>query len=169
MIEDEGAGAARAGLSTESQSGRGVMCFACGAKNERGLHMEFRREGERAVCDYTPCDYQQWYPGRMHGGIVTTLIDEAMGWAVYGAQQWGATARLSVRFRRPVLLDQRLRIEAWVTNNRSRLMELRAEMRDESGVLLADGEGTFMKLEDRLSSEMTDIARDAGRTDAPIV
>lgn len=169
MSENETAGGAAADQSIDSQTGRGVMCFACGVRNERGLHMEFRREGARAVCDYTPCEYQQGYPGRMHGGIVTTLIDEAMGWAVYGAQQWGATARLSVRFRRPVLLDQRLRIEAWVTNNRSRLMELRAEMRDEAGALLADGEGTFMKLDERLSSEMTDIARGAGRTDAPIV
>lgn len=169
MSEDETASTAAGGESIDRKTGRGVMCFACGVKNERGLHMEFRLEGERAVCDYTPCEYQQGYPGRMHGGIVTTLIDEAMGWAVYGAQQWGATARLNVRFRRPVLLDERLRIEAWVTNNRSRLMELRAEMRDESGALLADGEGTFMKLDDRLSSEMTDIARGAGRTDAPIV
>jgi len=168
MSEDETESVA-AGQSLDGQTGRGVMCFACGVQNDRGLHMEFRREGERAVCDYTPCEYQQGYPGRMHGGIVTTLIDEAMGWAVYGAQQWGATARLSVRFRRPVLLDQRLRIEAWVTNNRSRLMELRAEMRDESGALLADGEGTFMKLDERLSAEMTDIARGVGRTDAPIV
>lgn len=169
MSEDEAARVAAGGRAIDDQGGRGVMCFACGVQNDRGLHMEFRREGDRAICDYTPCEYQQGYPGRMHGGIVTTLIDEAMGWAVYGAQQWGATARLNVRFRLPVMLDQRLRIEAWVTRNRSRLMELRAELRDEAGVLLADGEGTFMKLDDRLSAEMTDIARGVGRTDAPIV
>jgi len=149
--------------------GRGVMCYACGEKNDRGLHMEFRREGDRAICDYTPCDYQQGYPGRMHGGIVATLIDEAMGWAVYGVRQWGATARLSVRFRRPIRLDETLRVEAWVTQNRSRLIELRAEVRDPGGMLLADGEGTFMKLDDRLAAEMSDVAREIGRTDAPIV
>ncbi len=149
--------------------GRGVMCFACGAQNERGLHMEFRREGDRAICDYTPCEYQQGYPGRMHGGIVATLIDEAMGWAVYGAARWGATARLNVRFRKPVPLDQNLRIKAWVTNNRSRLLELRAEVRDPAGALLADAEGTFMKLDERLSAEMTDLARADGATEAPEV
>jgi acyl-coenzyme A thioesterase PaaI-like protein len=154
---------------SDEASGRGVLCFACGEKNDRGLHMEFRREGERAVCDYAPCEYQQGYPGRMHGGLVATLLDEAMGWAVYGARQWGATARLSVRFRRPVGLDQKLRVDAWITHNRGRLIELRGEVRDESGTLLAEGEGTFMKLDEQSASEMSGIARDVGRTDVPIV
>jgi uncharacterized protein (TIGR00369 family) len=131
--------------------------------------MEFRREGERAICDYTPCDYQQGYPGRMHGGIVATLIDEAMGWAVYGAAQWGATARLNVRFRKAVRLDQPLCVEAWVTNLRTRLIELRAEVRDPDGNLLAEGDGTFMRLDERTAREMSDLALQAGREDAPEV
>jgi acyl-coenzyme A thioesterase PaaI-like protein len=145
------------------------MCYACGAHNERGLHMEFRREGDRAICEYTPCEYQQGYPGRMHGGIVMTMIDEAMGWAVYGAQRWGATARLNVRFRRPVRLDEALRIEAWIVKDRHRLIELRGEVRDSNGQLLAEGDGTFMKLNESMASEMSGLARDAGRTDVPIV
>jgi len=72
------------------------MCYGCGAENEYGLHAEFRREGDRTVCDFTPVDFQQGYPGRMHGGIVSTLIDEAMGWAVYHSKKWGTTARLAV-------------------------------------------------------------------------
>jgi acyl-coenzyme A thioesterase PaaI-like protein len=153
----------------ERYGGRGVMCYACGVENEHGLQMVFRREGDRAICDYTPCDYQQGYPGRMHGGIVATLIDEAMGWAVYGAAQWGATARLNVRFRRPVPLDTTLRVEAWVVRKRARLLELCAEVRDASGVVLADGEGTFMRLDERSARDMSDIAARAGRDDAPEV
>jgi acyl-coenzyme A thioesterase PaaI-like protein len=151
----------------EDRERRGRMCYACGEKNDRGLHMQFRREGDRTVCDYTPCAYQQGYPGRMHGGVVTTLIDEAMGWAVYQASAWAATARLSVRFRHPVRLDTPLRIEAWVTRDRSRLLELRAEVRDTAGALLAEGDGTFMKLDERFASELTEIAMEVGRDDAP--
>ncbi len=145
------------------------MCYACGEANERGLHMEFRREGGRAICDFTPCAHQEGYPGRMHGGIVATMIDEAMGWAVYGEAQWGATARLNVRYRLPVRLDELLHIEAWVTKNRGRLIELRAEVRDPAGALLAEGEGVFMKLDHALAAEMTGLAEGAGRTDVPIV
>ena len=148
---------------------RGRMCYACGDANERGLHMRFRREGERTVCDYTPCAFVQGFPGRMHGGIVTTLIDEAMGWAVYHASAWAATARLNVRFRRPVGLDAPLRVEAWVTRDRGRLIELRADVRDTAGVVLAEGEGVFMKLDERFARELTGLAALAGRDDAPPV
>jgi len=145
------------------------LCYACGNANEHGLHMEFRREGERTVCDYTPCAYQQGYPGRMHGGIVSTLIDESMGWAVYHATKWGATARLNVRFRKPIFLDRPLRIESWIVKDRSRLIELRAEVRDDTGALLAEGDGVFMTLDESMSSEMWDFARRAGNADAPEV
>jgi acyl-coenzyme A thioesterase PaaI-like protein len=145
------------------------LCYACGNANERGLHMQFRREGERTICDYTPCDYQQGYPGRMHGGVVLTLIDEAMGWAVYHAAKWGATARLNVRFRKPVPLDMPLRVEAWIVKDRARLIELRGEVRDSAGALLAEGDGAFMRLDERMAGEMSELARRTGRSDAPEV
>jgi len=145
------------------------MCYACGSGNERGLHMSFRREGERTICEYTPCDYQQGYPGRMHGGVVLTLIDETMGWAVYHAAKWGATARLNVRFRKPVRLDEPLHVEAWIVTDRARLIELRGEVRDTRGQLLAEGEGTFMRLDEQMAQDMSQRAREAGRDDAPEV
>jgi uncharacterized protein (TIGR00369 family) len=129
--------------------------------------MHFRREGARTVCEYDPVAYQQGFPGRMHGGIVATMIDEAMGWAVYHAKAWAATARLNVRYRRPVRLDERLHVEAWVVRDRARLLELRGEVRDAAGALLAEGDGVFMKLDDRFARELTDLAVEAGREDAP--
>jgi acyl-coenzyme A thioesterase PaaI-like protein len=152
---------------SEDQEPPPRLCYACGSGNDRGLHMTFRRDGERTICEYTPCAYQQGYPGRMHGGVVSTLIDEAMGWAVYHAREWGATARLSVRYRHPVALEQTLRIEAWITKNRGRLMELRAEVLGGDGRLLAEGDGVFMKLEGEMAREMSGLARKTGRDDAP--
>jgi acyl-coenzyme A thioesterase PaaI-like protein len=151
----------------EDAERRGRMCYACGEKNERGLHMQFRREGDRTICDYTPCDFQQGYPGRMHGGVVIAMIDEAMGWAVYHARAWAATARLSVRFRRAVPLDVPLRIEAWVARDKHRLIELRAEMRDAEGRLLAEGDGAFMRFDATAGDELTELALEVGRDDAP--
>ena len=43
------------------------LCYACGSANEHGLHMQFRLEGDRTICDYQPLPFQQGYPGRMHG------------------------------------------------------------------------------------------------------
>jgi acyl-coenzyme A thioesterase PaaI-like protein len=156
-------------MSDDVNSGRGIMCYACGAENERGLQMAFRREDGRAISEYTPCDEHQGYPGRVHGGIVATMLDEAMGWAVYAARRWGATARLNVRFRRPVPLGEALRVEAWIVRQRHRLIELRAELRGTAGQMLAEADGAFMVLDDRMAGELSDLARDAGRSDAPIV
>jgi uncharacterized protein (TIGR00369 family) len=143
------------------------LCYACGPANEQGLHMTFRREGERTVCDFSPSAFQQGYPGRMHGGVVSTMLDEAMGWAVYHAHEWGATARLNVRYRRPVPLDRELRVDAWIVRNRARLIELRAEIRDTAGRLLAEADGVFMKLDPTTAGEMSELARQTGRSDAP--
>jgi acyl-coenzyme A thioesterase PaaI-like protein len=143
------------------------LCYACGSANDHGLHMQFRLEGDRTICDYEPVAFQQGYPGRMHGGVVTTMIDEAMGWAVYHAREWGATARLNVRFRKPVPLQDPLRIEAWIINSRGRLIELRAEVRGSGDELLAEGDGVFMKLDPATAGEMSDLARLTGRNDAP--
>ncbi|MDP9238289.1 MAG: PaaI family thioesterase [Chloroflexota bacterium] len=145
------------------------LCYACGTENEQGLHMRFRREGDRTICDYTPCEYQQGYPGRMHGGVLATLIDEALAWAAYHSAKWVATARLNVRFRKPIYLDQPLRIEAWVVRDRTRLIEARAEVRDTAGALLAEGEGTLMAIDPRIAAEMSELARKTGRSDAPEV
>ena len=145
------------------------LCFACGNANEHGLHMEFFREGEKTICEYDPKPFTQGYPGRVHGGVVSSLLDESMGWAVYHAKEWGATARLNVRYRRPVPLAERLRISAWITRNRGRLMELRAEIHSPNGELLAEADGTFMKLDQSFANEMSTIARRVGFDDAPEV
>jgi acyl-coenzyme A thioesterase PaaI-like protein len=145
------------------------MCFACGNANEHGLHMSFRQEGDRTVCEYAPRPFQQGYPGRMHGGVVSAMLDEAMGYAMYFARQWGATARLNVRFRNAVPLDESLRVEAWIVRNRGRLVEMKAELRSQAGTLLAEADGTFMNLDPTSATEMSDLARRTGRTDAPEV
>jgi len=131
--------------------------------------MHFRQEGDRAVCDYVPQAFQGGYPGRMHGGVVSTMLDEAMGYAVYYSRAWGATARLSVRFRKPVPMDEPLRIEAWITRARSRLIECRAEMSVVGGELLAEADGAFMRLDASEGNQLSELARRAGRNDAPEV
>src|SRR5713101_4909297 len=48
-------------------------CFACGHRNESGLKLTFRREGQRIVADYTPVERYQGFPGVLHGGILATM------------------------------------------------------------------------------------------------
>jgi acyl-coenzyme A thioesterase PaaI-like protein len=121
-------------------------CFGCGDLNPRGLKLAFRREGDVAVAEFDPDPHYCGYPGLMHGGLVATLLDEAMGWAARVQGLWTMTARMQVRFRQPVPLSRRLTITGRVTKKRHRLVEARAELRDDAGSLLAEGEGAFLRV-----------------------
>ena len=130
------------------------FCFGCGKENARGLGLTFRLEQGCAVADFTPAEFLQGYPGFVHGGGVATMLDEAMGWAVYGQGIWAMTARLTMRFRRPVPLEEPLTVSSWVTRDRGRFLELRAELRSPRGRLLAEAEGVFVRVAGRQAEEM---------------
>jgi acyl-coenzyme A thioesterase PaaI-like protein len=123
------------------------FCFGCGAENPRGLALKFRLEHGRAVAEFTPADYLQGYPGFVHGGGVATMLDEAMGWAVYGQGIWAMTARLTMRFRKSVPLNEPLVVSGWLTRDRGRFLELQAELRSRQGALLAQADGLFVRVD----------------------
>ncbi len=116
--------------------------------------MSFRMEDGRAVADFTAPAYLQGYPGRAHGGAVATMLDEAMGWAVYGQGIWAMTVRLTMRLRRPVRLEQPLTVSGWVTRDRGRVLELRSELRSQEGALLAEAEGVFVRVDGKRAEEL---------------
>lgn len=133
------------------------LCFACGSDNPHGLKMSFRMENGRAVADFTPPEQLQGYPGHVHGGGVATMLDEAMGWAVYGQGIWAMTARFSVRFREPVLVGEPLAVAGWVERDRGRFLEMRSELRAASGALLAEATGIFVRVSGERAEEMRRI------------
>lgn len=129
-----------------------VDCFACAPDNPRGLQLGFSvDEAGRAHTTYVAEDGHAGYPDIIHGGILATLVDETMAKAVQGAGEFGVTAQLEVRFRRPALVGQKLRVEGWIVQRRGRKLQTQAQVRDEEGQLLTEGYGVFvlMSEEDR--------------------
>ena len=133
------------------------LCFACGEDNPRGLGMRFEMQSDRAVAQFTVPDYLQGFPGRAHGGVVATMLDEAMGWAVYGSGNWAMTAKLSMRFRAKVPLGEPLTVSGWVTRDRGRFLELRSEVRSQEGILLAEADGLFARVLGEQAEELREI------------
>jgi uncharacterized protein (TIGR00369 family) len=112
-------------------------CFVCGLKNAFGLHAEFFEvdQGEvRAV--FTPGDLHQGYPGRLHGGLAASVLDEAIGRAANagnGGTAWYVTVELSLKYRKPIPLGERVVAVGRITKNGGRFFEGTGE------ILLADG------------------------------
>lgn len=121
-------------------------CYACGDLNPIGLHLHFTlQEDGWCSAPFTADKLHQGYPGYVHGGLVTTLLDEAMGWATYGAGIWALTGKLELSFRKPVPVDETLTVRARITRDRGRLIEATAELRDANGTLLAEATGVLLR------------------------
>ena len=99
-------------------------CFVCGQNNPRGLRLQFQpSEGGEANATWTPGPAWEGFRGIVHGGVVSTVLDEAMSKAVVGSGAEALTGELRVRFRRPVASGGTFLIRGWVVNRRKRLIE----------------------------------------------
>jgi acyl-coenzyme A thioesterase PaaI-like protein len=107
-------------------------CFACGTLNEHGLHLALHVERRRSWCELALDRRFEGWDGIAHGGILCTLLDEVMAWALVGDDNWGLTARLSVDFRRQVQVDHPIRAEGWITRSRRRIVDTAGRLLDPS-------------------------------------
>ncbi len=125
------------------------MCLVCGVENSMGLQGRFfeLENGELAGV-FTPREEHQSYPGRLHGGIVSAILDETIGRAVNMADShtWGVTVEFSMRFRRPVPLDREVTAVARITRDTSRIFEGAGEIVLDDGVVAAEARGKYMKM-----------------------
>jgi len=125
----------RVSLNTEMDEG---MCFGCGKKNPIGLKMDFTRDGESLKSVFTTCKEHQGWPGIVHGGILTCLLDEAMSNAAYAEGVACLTASMQIRLRQPVKVEVPLVITARVTRKNRRLIETGASIQLEDGTIIAE-------------------------------
>jgi uncharacterized protein (TIGR00369 family) len=123
-------------------------CFACGMRNDMGLKLVFRQEGDEIVTECTPEPHFQGFPGVLHGGIVVTLLDEALSRTATAEGRWMMTGKLEIRFRSAAPVGRRLRVSARALTSRARMLQAVAEVRlaDEPETVIATAEGTFLPL-----------------------
>lgn len=113
-------------------------CFVCGAHNPHGLHLRFRREGDEVLADFIPQPHHAGFRGIVHGGIISTALDEVMFWAAAAQKgKFCLAAELNVRFLKKVSVGQKLIVAARFGSDRGRLWESSAELRDEQGTVYA--------------------------------
>ena len=145
------------------------MCLVCGVDNPYGLHARFyvlEAEPPAAVEPpaaellgvFTSRIEHQSYPGRLHGGISSAILDETIGRAILITDPgvWGVTAEFTVRFRAPVPLEGEIRAVARITRDTSRLFEGAGEIVLDDGTVAVEARGKYLKMSlDEIAPEMS--------------
>jgi uncharacterized protein (TIGR00369 family) len=130
------------------QHGASNHCFGCGQQNRTGLRLNFFVDRDhRVVCRLRVPRRFEGPPGLVHGGVIATLLDEAMSKA---NRQFGVVAmtrKMEVEYLRPVPLSTPLELSAHHIDAAGRKHRCEAEIRDGSGNVLARGKALFIAVD----------------------
>jgi beta-phosphoglucomutase family hydrolase len=119
------------------------LCFGCGQYNPIGLKLTFKWDGRTARAEFTPTKQYQGWSDIIHGGIIATMLDEAMGHAaLYGGFSDFLTAKLQVNYKRPAVANEPLVITASVVKNEGKSVRVEAAVSLPDGTLIAEGRAT---------------------------
>jgi len=120
-------------------------CFACGKENPAGLQVRVDRDDGRCRLLWNPKREFQGFREILHGGIISTLLDEAMAHAVLSVRGGTATAEIRVVFEKPVNTAEEITVEARVEEEKRRLLRASAELL-QGGARKASARGTFVQV-----------------------
>ncbi len=126
------------------------MCFVCGLGNTAGLHAAiYELDSGEVVALFTPTEQHQGYPGRLHGGIAGTILDETIGRAIMASSKgtvWGVTVEFTARYRKPVPLGGELRAVGRIVKDSSRFFEGTGEILLPDGTVAVEGRGRYLRM-----------------------
>ena len=134
------------------------MCFVCGIDNPIGLGLKFYELGPgEIIAEPVLSEDYQGYPGVVHGGIVACMLDEAAGRAVLVGDHnhFRLTAKLNIRFRKPVPTNQPLRLVGRVTDQRGKVATAHAEIVLLDGSVASEADAVLVDLPDNQVDDET--------------
>lgn len=122
------------------------QCFVCGQDNPMGLRLSFEvDEVARTIKTvFNPQKAHQGYEGVVHGGIISSILDEAMANLAFALGYNAVTAKLTVRFKRPLTVGETVTVTGRLTKEAKRAMEAEAVAVKEDGTVIAEAEGLLM-------------------------
>lgn len=148
-------------MKVVSKQRNSKMCIMCGLDNPSGVRAPFyNMEDGSVVTLFKYSDIHQSYPGRVHGGLITAMLDE-MGmralWAKELSEQtFGVTFGLQTKFRKPVPYGIQLIGRGIITHDSKNFFSAQVELYDKFGNKLANGETNYIRLSpDKISENVS--------------
>jgi acyl-coenzyme A thioesterase PaaI-like protein len=124
-------------------------CLVCGRENPQGLHLHLYVDRETGVvrCEFTPLAVHIGFEGVVHGGILATVLDEAMVWAAtWSGKRFCVCGELNVRFKALAKIGEPVVVEAKIASERPRLVQTAGVIRDAGGNVLVTATAKYVPL-----------------------
>jgi len=139
----------------------GHHCFACGTDNPIGLNLDFYWSGDAVCTDITLGRNHEGWQDIVHGGIISTLLDEVMSWAImYAKKTYLVTRKMDIKYVRNVTVGTPLTVKGrLVDDSAPPKIRARGEIRDEQGRLLVRSNGEFVVLPEAHFASMPESFR----------
>lgn len=131
-------------------------CFGCCPDNPLGLKMEFYEEGDEIISYWHPSENYQGWVGVMHGGILSTIIDEIAGWVVLRKMQTtGVTSKLEVNYRKPILSSSKvIVVRSHISSVIRNIVKIEATIENEEHEVCVSGVATYFTFDKKRATEM---------------
>lgn len=120
-------------------------CFVCGEKNPSGLHLKFSIQEGKVFTEFTPQKIHQGYKDIIHGGLISTLLDEAMVKAALMQGISAVTAEITVRFKNPLMAGEKAIVESAIVKMNKKIIETSAIMKKTDDTIIAEGHAKLLR------------------------
>lgn len=121
-------------------------CFVCGPNNPIGLKLDFSLDGEVMTTKFVPRKEHQGYKDVVHGGIISTLLDEIMVKLAIELGMPAVTAQMDIRLRKAAKVGERLTFSAKILEQTNKLLVAHAKAVTDDGEIVAESTGKLVRV-----------------------
>jgi acyl-coenzyme A thioesterase PaaI-like protein len=120
-------------------------CFVCGEENPLGLRLKFSLHNSTVTAEFVPQKVHQGYKDIVHGGIITTVLDEAMVKAALLQGMPAMSAEITVRFRNTLFAGERTIVKALIAKKNRKIIEASAVLKKTDNTIIAEGQAKLLR------------------------
>jgi uncharacterized protein (TIGR00369 family) len=121
-------------------------CFVCGPNNPIGLKLDFSLDGEVMTTEFIPRKEHQGYKNIVHGGIISTLLDEIMVKLAIELGMPAVTAQMDIRLRKSARVGEKLIFSAEILEDTSKLLLTHAKAVTDNGEIVAEAKAKLVRI-----------------------
>lgn len=120
-------------------------CFVCGEENPYGLHIKFSFQDNKVKAEFITQKAYQGYKDIIHGGIISTLLDEAMVKVALMQGMPAVTAEITIRFKNPLIIGEKAIVESQIIKMNRKVIEASANMKKTDNTIIAEGHAKLLR------------------------